>query len=635
MRHRNPATKARFIRYDSNMSRPEQEDTPSPNTAEPQPGDRAASRPAEFVARVAVEKGQAWGVDVLRPERKLRLESAAANLAKPGSSAPVADNSFDHGDFLLVREEQHAARVVSRLARAQSSRAELLEIFTRYELTVAFSDAIAEEVSQLEQHPGFDDPTLEDLTHLPFVTIDGASSLDLDQAAYVTRDAEGFVVYYALADASYYVRPGTALWTEAMRRAASYYLPGVMVPMLPRKLSEGLVSLNPHVPRRALVLRTRLHDDGRLRQTNGQGATRAFRALIQSRAKLSFAEVQDFYERNDDAFEDQPIRESLLHLRSVGLARQKLAEERNVVRFRRVELDVQLDGKRARRFVAAEAIRHPVEAYNEQLSLLCNSEGARLLRLAADNPLIEPIYRVHPPPETARLDALRKLTIALADRHRLSERWIWHVGQPLSDYLENLPKGAQTDRVALAIHRQAVMVNVASSYQSLPEGHFGVGAEVYARFSSPMREIVGVFLHRELLQALEGSAMDDRELRSLVIERANAAKQIQKRVTNEANLLVLDQLFGDQLLLAERERRLDATIVGLTRSKAYVLFEQYPIDAKVHLRDLRHQYDDITVSEDGAALEVDGGARWAIGDQVRVVVFAHDQKRRHWHLGLV
>src|SRR5690606_10417077 len=167
--------------------------------------------------------------------------------------------------------------------------------------------------------------------------------------------------------------------------------------------------LNPDVERRALVLRTRLHADGSLRQTSQAAATDALRARIRSRAKLSFGGVQAFYEGCEHSIDDEAVQASLLHLRAVGVARRTLAQERDVIRFRRVELDVQLDG-RSRRFTAAEAIRHPVEAYNEQLSLLCNSEGARLLRDAASDPLIEPIYRVHPPPEPVRLQALRDLT---------------------------------------------------------------------------------------------------------------------------------------------------------------------------------------------------------------------------------
>src|SRR5690606_31666684 len=95
--------------------------------------------------------------------------------------------------------------------------------------------------------------------------------------------------------------------------------------------------------------------DGSLRQTSSATATDALRARIRSRAKLSFGGVQAFYEGREHSIDDEAVQASLLHLRDVGVARGTLAQERDVIRFRRVELDVQVDG-RSRRFTAAEAI---------------------------------------------------------------------------------------------------------------------------------------------------------------------------------------------------------------------------------------------------------------------------------------
>ena len=82
-------------------------------------------------------------------------------------------------------------------------------------------------------------PLLVDRTAMPFVTIDNAYSKDLDQAVFVEREGDGFVVAYAIADASFYVRPGSALFAEAMKRGASYYFPGFSVPMLPAPAVGG------------------------------------------------------------------------------------------------------------------------------------------------------------------------------------------------------------------------------------------------------------------------------------------------------------------------------------------------------------------------------------------------------------
>lgn len=149
-----------------------------------------------------------------------------------------------------------------------------------------FSDEVMAEAAALVASPGLDDPALEDQESIPYVTVDGEHTRDLDQALYLERDGDGYRILYAIADAAYYVRPGTALFAEALRRGTSFYLPGLSVPMLPRSLSEGAVSLNANVVRRALVFDMRIDDAGLCRGTEMR------RARIRSRAKLTFEQVQ-------------------------------------------------------------------------------------------------------------------------------------------------------------------------------------------------------------------------------------------------------------------------------------------------------------------------------------------------------
>ena len=130
----------------------------------------------------------------------------------------------------------------------------LRDLVDRLELRPAPDPAVDAEVAAWVAAPGLDDG-LADETAIPYVTIDNEGSRDLDQALFVDRQGSDFVLRYALADASYYARPGTALWRRALAMGSSYYLPGFAIPMLPEALSEGLVSLNPNVLRRALVCR--------------------------------------------------------------------------------------------------------------------------------------------------------------------------------------------------------------------------------------------------------------------------------------------------------------------------------------------------------------------------------------------
>ena len=167
--------------------------------------------------------------------------------------------------------------------------------------------------------------------------------------------------------------------------------------MLPRDLSEGLISLNPGVVRRALVFRMVLDEAANLVRTE------VVRARIKSRHKLAWGDVQRLYDDPQSSpLSRGPVRESLLLLREVGEKRIVIADAHDVVRYRRREVEVKVAGDEMG-FVVLEAVRDRVELYNEQISILCNREAGRLL---ADHPApyLQPIYRVHPAPEAADVE---------------------------------------------------------------------------------------------------------------------------------------------------------------------------------------------------------------------------------------
>ncbi len=325
----------------------------------------------------------------------------------------------------------------------------------------------------------------------------------------------------------------------------------------------------------------------------------------------------------------------------VGLLRDRRASERGVVRYRRVEVAVKL-GDQGHRFVILQDVRRPVERYNEQVSLLCNVEGAKLLRgaMLADalvdadegrpDARIEPIFRVHPPPPANRLEMFEKILVALSERHGLdSRRWCWTRGQDLGAFLDALPTEGPEGRIARAIHRQAVILNTRSTFGPEPGGHHGVGADVYARFSAPMREIVGVYLHMETWQALGTKTADDPALRAQVVERANESKRVQRSLTDQSNRLVLDQLFEG----ATASDRFFGTVMGLNRGKVYVLLDQPPIDVKIYLgHQEKFAGGELSIDESGTELLDDKTSVCRLGDRVDVVVRGRDEKRDRWIL---
>lgn len=424
------------------------------------------------------------------------------------------------------------------------------------------------------------------------------------------------------------MRPGTALFGEALLRGASFYVPGFVVPMLPRALSEGIVSLGPGVDRRALLLTMHVDATGRC------SATSLARARIRSRAALSFAQVQRWYDEPEGSeLHGAPFCDSLALLREVGRLRLAEARQRDVVTYQRAELDIRL-GHEGFAFSIVADVRTEVELYNEQVSLLCNVEGARLLAEQGGHAA----WRVHPAPPDARLADLERLVAGIVSELRLDPSvWRWRRrrtpadprGVPLGDYLSRIRDVPGHDRVRTAIERAAMTSNARSSFSSAPGPHHGVGASIYARLSAPMRELVGVHTHAEAVRTLGGEGWGDAgELLGVVIDSANRARERQRELTKAANRVVIDHLLAQDLALAPEDRPWRrGTVVELRPTRAYVQLDAPPIELKVYGEDLG---DTPQLRRGGAAMELEPRRRLRVGSAIDLRVVTFEERRDRW-----
>lgn len=502
------------------------------------------------------------------------------------------------------------------------------QIAHRAKLREDIPTPVAAEVAALTAAPGIDDPTLRDLTAVPFVTIDYEESRDLDQALFVERDGDGFCVWYALADAAHYVAPGSALFAEAVMRGASFYLPGYTVPMLPRELSEGLVSLNPGVDRRALVFCMRLGADGEV------ASTELVRGRIHSRAKLTYDGVQ--------AFVDQPASSPIAGtdyaaglelLGVVGELRIARAEDRNVVRYDRVHPALSIDSAAAHELTIRSVRRNRVQMWNEQISLLTNMEGGRFL--AAGGGL--GVFKVHPAPDDQELDDFAASVRDLAETLGLDSTWWWvRERESLAEYVDRLPDRGDGWRLARALQRQAMIMGEPSRFTVEPGEHFGIGARPYSRFSAPMREVVGVVTHHLAIAAMAGDdAGIDRETIEAAVLSGNRAQSAQKRITRDANRLAIDQLFAAERAIDRADRPVrTATVMGMTEQKIYLQLDEPPVTVKLYIADQerlrRARFERVNRVHVRC-----GDLDLRIGDEARVRVRELSRRSDRWVLELV
>lgn len=536
------------------------------------------------------------------------------------------------GDWVGLSDD---GTVGELLARRGSAKASLYEVAAELGLDPYFS---AEALDETTRHLAAPVAGLEDLTAQPFVTIGRPHARVLDQALLVeaVRDGE-YLLHYALADVAHYAARGSALFQQAMARGASFSFPGFEIPMLPRPLSEDLGSLNPGVRRRALIYRVLLDHEGQVLRTS------VVRGVIRSRKKLAWSDVSAFYAGAPSPIVGTEYARSLRLLADLGEVLLDSGPSRHLIRVPREEADVSLDEGGAS-FVVRRAVRERVELYDEQISQLVNGEGARLLR-EHPSPDVEPIYRIHPAPDAERLEGLHASIEAIARRHRLPESFVWQRGSSLARYTAALPvptlgtsPASNVARVARALERQAVVANLRSHYAIDPGPHHGVGLEPYGRFTAPMREIVGVFLHGETIEAvgLGGPAIPrDPALREAVVEAGNRARDVQRQISDAGNRLVIDRLLRADLGLPKDARpRRRATVMGIAGTKVHVSLDDPPLDLKLYLKELDEVLGGVWLkaSEDGVALREQRTGRevFAVGDAIELRTMDLDRETDRW-----
>ena len=321
----------------------------------------------------------------------------------------------------------------------------------------------ADALAEAEQAAGHLPAGGADLTDVPFMTIDPASSRDLDQAMHLSRrPGGGYRVRYAIADVASFVPAGGVLAAETWRRGQTIYLPDGRIPLHPEVLSEGAVSLFPDVDRAAVVWTIDLDAHGAIT------AASLVRARVRSRAKLDYPTVQAQVDAGTAA-------EPVALLPELGALLARRAADRGAVNLPLPEQEVEKDGDGWRLVLRAPL---PVEEHNAQISLLTGMAAAGIMLRGGIG-----LLRTMPPP---RPEAVVKLRAAAA-----SLGVAWPSGASVGAVVGSVdpagPRGAAFLDQAAELLRGAAY----TPFDGTPPaetGHGGVGAP-YAHVTAPLRRL--------------------------------------------------------------------------------------------------------------------------------------------------
>lgn len=326
-----------------------------------------------------------------------------------------------------------------------------------------------------------DDPHREDLRHVPFITIDGETARDFDDAVYVERNREGgYVLWVAIADVSHYVQPGTALNDEALSRGTSVYFPERAFHMLPRALSENLCSLRPDGPRLTMTSKITYDRNGEKKSVE------VMNSLIQSHRRATYNEIQ----AEADANVGNADWEFRTHYDLYAILRRK-KRERGSIDFDLPEAEVKVEPtgepisiKNRPRLDAHRLIEEFMIAANESVT-----EWA----LERQWPFV---YRIHDEPARQAIVKFQELCAHYEIPFRLDEA---NLADSLNQVIQSI-----AGHPAQIVLNMALLRSMAQAHYSPVHGiHFGLASEAYTHFTSPIRRYPDLVVHRMLKLALE------------------------------------------------------------------------------------------------------------------------------------
>lgn len=371
---------------------------------------------------------------------------------------------------------------------------DILSIAKTYGLEEGFSDDILKECDGIKDF--VDDSMIKDrvdLRNLRMVTIDGEDAKDLDDAVSIEVLENGnYRLGVHIADVSYYVRQGSLLDKEALKRGTSVYLIDRVIPMLPKKLSNGICSLNPNVDRLSFSVMMEIDKNG------GVVDHDIFESVINVNERMTYKDVYKILEQDDHELKERykDVKDDFYKMRDLAIILANKMNRRGAIDFNFGEAKIELDDNGIPESISQYEITIANKII-EEFMIVCNetvSEHFYWLNVPF-------LYRIHEEPEKENVRNLAIFVGNLGYKLKVSKKVY---PKALQEVLNDV-SGKKEERIISTVMLRSMQK---AKYSTQSKGHFGLAAKYYSHFTSPIRRYPDLMIHRIMKEVIRNEFTD-------------------------------------------------------------------------------------------------------------------------------
>ena len=511
------------------------------------------------------------------------------------------------GDLVAVKlyfwgdsERKPEGEIISVLGDSEDTSALIKALLINSGITEEFSQEVTEEVGKISENIQAEIANRKDLRDLDIITIDGEDAKDLDDAVYVEKNENGYKLLVSIADVSFYVKEGTELNKEAIKRGNSIYLVDRVIPMLPRKLSNNLCSLNPNEDKLTFTVEMHFDDKGKLIKND------FYRSVIKSKYRMTYTNVNRIIDKEDEVINEyKPIVKMVNEMLELSKILRDAKKRRGSIDFELPETKAVLgEDKKIADIVLRK--RGEAERLIEDFMVVTNETVAEKLFWEE----IPTIYRVHEDPDKAKMLTLNETLIKFG--YSLTNIDEMHPGkfQAIIDKTINLPEG-------YLIHKLILRAMQRARYSNKNLGHFGLASKYYLHFTSPIRRYADLIVHRMLAKSIEKFIKDkekDKYMAAFDVISTSISKteRVADKLEEDSKKIKLVEYMKDKI-----GEVFVARISGMNKNKIFMELENH---VEV-VYNVNVEKDDFTYDEENFKItDTKTGESYTMGNAINVFV---------------